>query len=469
MTDRARVTEAPSIEIEGTGPAPALVLAGARVTQAGHVEHTGDGWVASFPLLSSAWGSGPLPLPSGRYEVHTDAVLPETLVPGVARVRVEPGAVHLSPPLADDELGRENQRRLEGSYRRTRLSLPDSVFFESFYGRTASDNPRAIDAAIAEARPEVTRYWGVTDASVPVPTGAVPVVEGSRAWWRARAGSQLLVVNDWLRGRYRRRRGQTVLQTWHGTPLKRLALDRKPGLRTRLAVLRESRRWDVLLAQGPEAAGWLTSAYGFRGEVWQDGYPRNDALATGDAAQARASLGLDPRALVALYAPTWRDDRPEQVEYLDPAALARNSGATVLVRGHSRSLEGGHAARGHRVLDVTTHPDLATLMLAADVLVTDYSSVMFDFPVTGKPMLFFVPDLEHYRDDLRGFYFDYTTDAPGPLLRTPGEVVDAIRGLRQVRTEYAERYEAWRSRFAPHDDGAAAERVVQRLIARGIL
>jgi CDP-glycerol glycerophosphotransferase len=469
MTDRAWVTDEPSIVFEGTGPAPSLVLAGAHATQAALVTATDDGWTATVPLLASAWGSGPLPLPSGRYRVETDATLAETLVPGVARVRVEPGEVVLSPPLADDELGPDNQRRLERAYRRSRLVLPDAVFFESFYGRTAGDNPRALDAAIARARPDVRRYWGVVDASVPVPAGAVAVVEGSRAWWRARAGARLLVVNDWLRGRYRRRKHQTVLQTWHGTPLKRLALDRGPALRARLAALRESRRWDVLLAQGPEAAGWLTSAYGFRGEVWEEGYPRNDSLATGDAAEARASLGLDPRAVVALYAPTWRDDRPEHVTYLDPASFARNSGATVLVRGHSRSLERGEAARGRRVLDVTTHPDLATLMLAADVLVTDYSSVMFDFPVTGKPILFYVPDLEHYRDDLRGFYFDYTSDAPGPLLRTPEEAVDATRGLRRVQAEYAEPYAAWRARFAPHDDGDAADRVVRRLIDRGAL
>ena len=94
-----------------------------------------------------------------------------------------------------------------------------------------------------------------------------------------RGAARVLVVNDWLRKRYRRRDHQHVLQTWHGTMLKRLALDRTDrGLRTRIAIRREDKRWDALLAQNSYSAGIFRSAYGHRGPIWEEGYPRNDVF-----------------------------------------------------------------------------------------------------------------------------------------------------------------------------------------------
>ena len=170
----------------------------------------------------------------------------------------------------------------------SRTPLEDAVFFESFYGQSASDNPLGIDRALAAARPQTTRYWSVVDGSVAVPDGGIRIVEGSREWWRARRTARVLVVNDWLRKRYRRRPGQHVLQTWHGTMLKRLALDRAGvGLRTRIAVRRERARWDALLSQNAYSTKIFRSAYAMRDPIWEEGYPRNDVLQ------------LDPAALAA--------------------------------------------------------------------------------------------------------------------------------------------------------------------------
>src|SRR5690606_5045061 len=162
-------------------------------------------------------------------------------------------------------------------------------------------------------------------------------------WWRARGAARLLIVNDWLRRRFARKPGQRVLQTWHGTPLKRLALHR-PGLAPRrmAAVVKESRRWDVLLAQNTYSARILRKAYAFFGKpIWVEGYPRNDALFAGDGAATRAALGIDESERVLLYAPTWRDDRAEMVDFIDPQLLAEQADAVVLVRGHSRTLKPG--------------------------------------------------------------------------------------------------------------------------------
>jgi CDP-glycerol glycerophosphotransferase len=117
--------------------------------------------------------------------------------------------------------------------------------------------------------------------------------------------------------------------------------------------------------------------------------------------------------------------------------------------------------------DVTSWPDIAELYLAADALITDYSSAMFDFAVTGRPLLFYTWDLEHYRDQSRGFYFDFEAEAPGPLLRTPEEVVAALGDLDGLRERHAERYAAFSARFCHLDDGRASERVVDAVFDLG--
>ncbi|MFT4230187.1 MAG: CDP-glycerol glycerophosphotransferase family protein [Microbacterium sp.] len=460
-----------ALELRGAGARPERVaLVGARATVEATLTGRGTTWRAVLPLAASRWGGPVLPLPTGEYELVGAAspdVLPLTQL-GTLRAALDGGVLTIGPPIDPAYDSGEAQAALERRYATRPGGLEDAVFFESFYGRNASCNPLAIDRALAAVRPDVTRYWSVVDLSVEVPEGAIPVVDGSPEWWRARGSARLIVVNDWLRRRFERRPGQRVLQTWHGTPLKRLALHR-PGMHPRraLAVLKESRRWNALLAQNPHAAGILRKAYAFVSRpIWVEGYPRNDVLVRGDGAATRAALGIRPGDRVVLYAPTWRDDRAEMVDFLDPASFAAAVDAVVLVRGHSRTLRPGRDAGGPRVIDVTAFPDMSQLLLVADALVTDYSSVMFDFSVTGKPMYFLVPDLEHYRGQLRGFYFDLPAHAPGPVVRTQEELVAA---LASDPSAFAERYATWRERFNARDDGRAAERVVARILDQGML
>ncbi|WP_169582199.1 MULTISPECIES: CDP-glycerol glycerophosphotransferase family protein [Microbacterium] len=483
MTQARFTTEGgAALVLTGEGPRPASVeLVGRRARVSASVSGRGKTWKAAIPLRAERWGGPELPLPSGTYDLRVTAAdgaddgataEPPARVPlaqlGTLRAVLDGWTVVIGPPMDPAYDSGEGQDALERRYAHRPAGLENAVFFESFYGRNASCNPLAIDRELARRAPGVTRYWSVVDLSVAVPEGAVPIVEGSPEWWRARGAARLLVVNDWLRRRFARRRGQVVLQTWHGTPLKRLALHR-PGFdpRRMAAVVRESRRWDVLLAHNPYAARILSKAYAFLTRpVWVEGYPRNDVLVTGDGGATRAALGVGADERVLLYAPTWRDDRVEMVDFIDPAALAAETGAVVLVRGHSRTLQPGRDAEGARVIDVTGFPDTSLLLLAADALITDYSSVMFDFSVTGKPMYFLVPDMEHYRGELRGFYFDLAAHAPGPVVRTQDELVAALGGDTSA---YAERYARWREKFNARDDGRAAERVVARILDQGFV
>ncbi|KNY07457.1 CDP-glycerol glycerophosphotransferase family protein [Microbacterium sp. GCS4] len=473
----ARIDEAAeTLIIAGTGQRPATAdLIGPRARVEGRITGGGKTWKATFPLRAARWGGPELPLPAGSYEIRIpeasldDVVVDAHVLTGV-RIAVADGRARIAAPIDPVYDTVEGQSTLEGRYVAQTGGTENAVFFESFYGRSVGCNPRAIDRALSIQAPGVTRYWSVVDLSVAVPEGAIAVVEGSPEWWRARAAARLLVVNDWLRRRFARKEGQKVLQTWHGTPLKRLALHR-PGFdpRRMAAVVKESRRWDVLLAQNTYSERILRKAYAFFGRpIWVEGYPRNDALVTGDAAAIRTALGIRGGERVLLYAPTWRDDRAEMVDFVDAEHLAQQTDSVVLVRGHSRTIDTGRDRAGARVIDVTGYPETAQLLLAADALITDYSSVMFDFSVTGKPMYFLVPDLDHYRGQLRGFYFDLAERAPGPLVRTQDELVAALAD-DDATERYAEKYTAWRAQFNARDDGHAAERVVARILDQGFV
>lgn len=351
----------------------------------------------------------------------------------------------------------------------------DAVFFESFYGRQVSCNPLALDAEIARRMPDLPRYWSVTSERTEVPPGSIAVLVGSPDWFAARRRARLLIVNDWLRYGFKRRKHQTVLQTWHGTMLKHLALGRpEVTMRTKLAIRRESGRWSLMLSQNPHSTEQFRKNYAFRGEILEYGYPRDDRLARSVSGTqririvtdtARRALGIDPNKRVLAYVPTWRENG-QMVDTLDVHALAGELGEdwVVVARGHTRST-GSYRGADARVIDASAQPDVNDVILAAEILVTDYSSVMFDAAVARVPMLFFVPDLAAYRDRERGFTFDFEATAPGPLLTTRAEVVEAAtRGVAP-----SEAYSAWCERYVPHDDGHAAERVVDTLVSRGIL
>ena len=495
----AEITGAGADQSEAAASQFTVTLHGSRHTVQGtldltRVDPATSRWVCTVDLTASRWGGPRLALPSGTYAVsfasegtrvaHTvdgSTLPPRTLIESVCAVTatVQGGGelgIHIAAPLTEAELGPAAQARLEADYRKRTVVPEDAIFFESFYGHNVSCNPRGIDRAVAELLPHITRYWSVIDASIAVPEGAIALIEGSEEWWRVRGSAKLLVVNDWLRKRYRKRAHQKVLQTWHGTPLKKIAMAR-PGLRIRpaLASIRERGMWNILLAQNAHSARTIRRAYAYTGPVWQEGYPRNDVLVSehidGDAAAVRRALEIPDGVTVLLYAPTWRDDRPGHVDHLDVAAFADNLGPDylTLIRGHSRSITPGTDVRGHRVLDVTSYPDVSDLFLVADALITDYSSVMFDFSATGKPLYFFAPDLEHYRAQLRGFYFDLDPVAPGPLVQDPTELADLVRDRDAVHKKFATRYAAWQERFNPRDDGKAGRRIVERLVRSGIL
>ncbi|MER5637071.1 CDP-glycerol glycerophosphotransferase family protein [Kitasatospora sp. NPDC002227] len=357
--------------------------------------------------------------------------------------------------------------------------LREAVLYDVFNGRGYADSPRAVHAELVRRGAPLEHLWVVDDAQAEVPEGVRPVRYFSPEWYEALATCRYLVGNTHFPDFIERREGQVVVQTWHGSLLKRIAHDVESSWLADAGYLaaldRESPHWSLLVSPSAFATPILRRAFRYQGEILESGYPRCDVLARGEGAEAvRARLGVPADKKIVLYAPTWREDQQRENGdgyqlglALDVAAARAALGEdhVLLVRSHSHVREPLAGAGDGFLYDVADYPDVQELLLAADVLVTDYSSIMFDFAVTGRPILFFTYDLDHYRDDLRGFYFDLEAEAPGPLLRTSAELVDALRRLPAVTAEHAEAYRRFRAAHCALDDGGASARVVDRMLA----
>jgi CDP-glycerol glycerophosphotransferase len=191
--------------------------------------------------------------------------------------------------------------------------------------------------------------------------------------------------------------------------------------------------------------------------------PDRDAV----RARVRAALDLPDATQAVLYVPTWRDSFEHTLE-LDLPLLHRELGetTTMLVRAHGLTAHTDRGQDGPGVRNVSRWPDVTELYLAADVLLTDYSSAMIDFATTGKPLLLYTHDLERYRDEIRGFTIPFEEEVPSPLLRTSAEVAAALADVPAATAPYRERYAAWAARFCPWDDGGAAARAVDAVFGR---
>ena len=401
----------------------------------------------------------------------------ESIRTGLDRRRGLVMSVSVLPASQRSVLGQ--QRLQQGVYRRAlRSPLADVVLVESWGGKTFSDNPRAL-AEVASSDDDVASVVvAVADCAVPVPAGITAVLAGSREHHELRARARMIISNDVLPRHYVKKPGQRYLQTWHGTPLKRIGLDIE-RIRFRSATYREELRaeslnWDWLISQNPHSTEIFRSAFAFDGPIIETGYPRDDLLAEADARRrngrrdhVRRWLGIRPDQTVVLWAPTWRDDtyaaggRYGASMLVDPAVLDAQLPADLVVLFHGHHLLGsvtGYLGDGGRVRNLSGYPEVADLILASDALVSDYSSIMVDYALTGRPIISFVPDLLHY-ERTRGLYLDLPSIAPGPVVSTVSDLTEVLRSLPGVGAEFDVARQVFRERFCPLDDGGAAERV----------
>ncbi|WLQ34125.1 CDP-glycerol glycerophosphotransferase family protein [Streptomyces castrisilvae] len=379
------------------------------------------------------------------------------------------------------ERGPRAKRLLSEAYAAQRTEpVRAAALYSTFDGRQFSDSPRAVYEELVRRGTEVEHLWVVRDQQAIIPEGATAVEHGSVAWHEALARSRYIVTNTQLPEWFERREDQTVVQTWHGTPLKRIGLELAGTAQANAAYIatlaERARQWSFLVSPNTYSTPVLRRSFGFEGEVLECGYPRNDIFHAPDrakvAAAVREKLGIPAGKRVVLYAPTWREDqrlgggRYSLGLQLDLAAAERELGddTVLLVRRHYMVTDRLPDSGTGFVRDVSRYPDVGELMLISDALVTDYSSLMFDFAQTGRPMLFHTYDLEHYRDTLRGFSFDFESRAPGPLIPGSDDLIEALRDPERAIAGHAKAYEQFRHDFCDLDDGRASARVVDRML-----
>src|SRR5699024_5547054 len=420
-----------------------LVSSGASVLMRTVPARSGR-WSAELDLADSAiasggyfvrWSAREQDEPEGWARAGRALRKGERYVEGPCRsVRLSPhrgGAlgVTLGPPLRATERTRAGRRRLIAA---DPGPLRPGVFFESSNGKSSGDNPRALFDALRPLT-DVPLWWSVVDGTVPVPPGAIPVVAGSASWFEALRTARVLVTNNNFPHWFEKRPGQTILQTWHGTPIERLLFDAPPAftpLVYRRLMARQAKEWDALLVQDAEAEHRLRSALRYEGPVHHGEQLRNVRLDQGAGARTRvrSELGIPPHRPVVLYAPTWREkmrraDGEQALQSLvDITALASATGTHVMVRSHHMN---GLRADGDGVIDVSAYPHVEDLILASDVLVSDYSSIFYDYRLTGRPMIVHAPDLRWYRDVERGFYGSWPADLDLPLSQNQ-EALEAL-------------------------------------------
>lgn len=364
-----------------------------------------------------------------------------------------------------------------------RLLPKDShvIVFESFLGKQYSDSPRAIYEYLRVHHPEFKMYWSAERNSLQQfdRNNVQHVKRFSPKWMFVMNRAKYWVTNSRLPLWIPKPAGTIYVQTWHGTPLKKLATDmtevHMAGTKTeqyKKDFLTEAKKWDYLISPNEYSTTIFKRAFKFDKSIVESGYPRNDYLLNennnNEAENVKRKIDVPTDKKVILYAPTWRDNQfHDQGKYkfdlqmdLDLLQKELSDEYVILLRLHYLVAESLDLSNYKDfVYDFSLYEDIRELYLISDLLVTDYSSVFFDYANLKRPMIFYVYDIEEYRDLIRGFYFNFEEEAPGPLVKTTEALIQEIKNMRDG-FEYDD---IFYKEFCYLEDGSATERVVKEI------
>ncbi|MFJ2263193.1 CDP-glycerol glycerophosphotransferase family protein [Streptomyces sp. NPDC087844] len=360
------------------------------------------------------------------------------------------------------------------------------VVFESHLGRQYSDSPKALYEEMRRQDLDFDAVWSYAGRPEGFPSDATLVRRWSLPYLAALARAEFWVDNQSYPLKLTKRPRTTYIQTWHGSALKRMGFDEAEWkLRTRDAQEEQQRvldRFDRFLIRSEHDVRTLARAFRLKERtLLRVGYPRNDALVAARGREEEtglrergplaAELGIPDDRAVLLYAPTFRQHGDKQRRFELPFDVERFADEfgdryVLLVRSHYLNhVVLPPSVRG-RVVDVSAHHDVTPLLALADGLITDYSSVMFDYALLGRPMFFFAHDYDEYVHEGRGTYFDLLERAPGPVVRTEEELYVALASLDEQVVKYREAREGFVAEFGEYDTGTAARSIVDQFFSQ---
>lgn len=359
------------------------------------------------------------------------------------------------------------------------------IVFESFLGKQYSDNPRAIYEYIKKHYPSFKCYWSVDKRSWKLLErfDINRLQRFSFRWLFIMTRAKYWVTNSRLPLWIPKPRKTIYVQTWHGTPLKKLAADmdevHMPETNTekyKRNFLNEAKKWDYLISPNNYSTTIFKRAFQFKKVIVESGYPRNDVLYQNNNEKTiqalKQKMNLPDDKKIILYAPTWRDNEYYQKgKYkfnlqidLDKLYNSLSDRYIIILRLHYLIAESIDLSSYKTfIYNFSDYEDIRDLYLVSDLLMTDYSSVFFDYANLKRPMLFYVYDIDIYRDTLRGFYFDFEKEAPGPLVKTTDEIIQTIEHIEQNEFQPSEDIESFFDTFCYLEDGKASERVVKEI------
>ena len=351
-------------------------------------------------------------------------------------------------------------------------------FFESFHGQSYSNSPKYVYEEMLKRGygDKYTFVWSYK-GNLEIPGNSIIVNESETEYFKYLARAKYWVNNATFPIESKQNKG-VYLQTWHGTPLKRLGFDVKvenPKI-TWYHLNRESRNWNFLISANNYSSKIFRRAFEYDNKILEVGYPSNDIFYNKDinfknSLKEKFNFG-DKK--VILYAPTFRDDDVDlKGEYYFNLLLDLNrlydkfkEEYVILLKTHSvvsKSLEIDEKMNNF-VFDFSNYDDIHELFLITDLLITDYSSVFFDFAHSKNPMLFFVPDFEKYNTKIRGLYFDMEKNLPGPIIKNNDQLILAIENIEKIKEEYKDSYELFYKKYCSIGHGDASKKVVDALI-----
>lgn len=451
-------------------------------------------WRYTFELIHEHWGQRVYSYPSGAYTMRhqpRDSAQARPLAVAIPLVVQSPldfavehsnitawstdaqkFAVTIGPPLTLVERSKYGQRQIQLSFRKPRPVSEEQYFvIESFNGENCTDSPRAVADAVRDRRSQAKIFFSIADHSINYPEYGIALIRGTNRWAQYVQTARVLVNNNNFPFYFKKNKGQYYLQTWHGTPIKTIGSDiprKYSSASYRKTMLRESSNWSALVTQNEYSSNILRKSFQFEGKILELGYPRNDVIVHAKENTrhvTRIQLGIEENEFVVLYAPTWRETKRDlqgkiKFESMLGSAVLPNAPSRLLLRGHHNEYSHGVSNSTTTDIDVSTYPEINDLIMASDCLVSDYSSLIFDYSLTGKPIFIFAPDLEEY-SKTRGMYLD--------LELLPGIVVTKdFDSLRACLTDSVNNSGhrpnetlGLRDSFASSDDGSTAAKIAQ--------
>lgn len=346
------------------------------------------------------------------------------------------------------------------------------VVFEGWWGEKYHCNPKYLYEYINRNHPEYKCIWLLNDNFIPTNGNAIRIRRKSLKYYYYLAVSHYFVNNVNFNDEYVKRPKQIEIQTMHGTPLKTLGLDVPGELDD--PILRENfikrcDRWNYLIVQSQKASEITSSCYAFKKAFLRTGYPRNDILFeknnSKDIALLKEKMGIPTDKKVIMYAPTWRKRNYFEMKLdLDDMKATFGDEYILILRIHPFAYSGfDKSMLNDFVYNFSSYESVEELYLVSDIVITDYSSVMFDYTILNRPIMFFTYDLEEYRDYLRGFNFDFEKEAPGPLLSSYNELKNSLLHIDHVSKQYDNSLQLFRNKFNEYEQGNASQMIFEEV------